>query len=135
MFWKKKTDEDKEHKPKLFHLPKEDKRQAFRISPDPKEPIVVTIADKQVKVLEISSGGISFPDQGLKPKAIYPVNFALPITGAVVRAKIRVLRVNKKGICQCRFIDLDEKNENEIHRYVLARQKEILRNRKYPDTV
>jgi hypothetical protein len=133
LFWKKKTDEDKESKSKLFHLPKEDKRQAFRIAPDPNDPILVHLADKKVKVMEISSGGISFLDQGLKSKAVYPVSFTLPITGALVKAKLRVLRVNRKGICQCRFVALDEKTENEIHRYVLARQKEILRSRKYPE--
>lgn len=134
MFWKKKTDEDKESKSKLFHLPEEDKRQAFRIAPDPNDPIVVSIGGKTVKVYEISSGGISFPDVGLKPKAVYSVSFSLPITGAIVKAKARVLRVNKKGLCQCRFVALDDKSEDEIHRYVLARQKEILRNRKYPET-
>ncbi|MGP0630562.1 PilZ domain-containing protein [Nitrospina sp. 32_T5] len=134
MFWKKKAEDDKDEKGKLFHLPKEDKRQAFRISPDPAEPVLVSIEDKTVKVLEISSGGISFRNSDFKPKAVYPVTFTLPITGGFVKTKLRILRVNREGICQCRFVGLTDRAEDDIHRYVLARQKEILRNRKRSET-
>lgn len=134
MFWKKKTDEDKEPKGKLFHLPKEDNRQAFRISPDPADPIVVSIAGTTVKVMEISSGGISFQNANFNAKAVYPITFTLPITGGFVKTKLRILRINREGVCQCRFIGLDDKAEDDIHRYVLFRQKEILRNRKYPES-
>lgn len=134
MFWKKKTDNSKDEKGKLFHVPKEDQRQAFRISPDPAEPVLVSIEGKTVKVLEISSGGISFRNSDFKPKAVYPVSFSLPITGGFIKTKLRILRVNREGICQCRFVGLDERAEDDIHRYVLARQKELLRNRKRSET-
>ena len=61
MFWKKKKSNEDENQEggKLFKVPDSDQRSAFRVSPNPLDPIIVKIADKKIKVLEISSGGIS----------------------------------------------------------------------------
>jgi len=128
LFWKKKnTSEDGESKTKLFKVPDSDQRSAFRVSPNPLDPIIVQVGDKKIKILEISSGGISLKNDGLKPKTVYKASFHLPIIDVAILVNIKILRVNKEGICQCAFVNMDAKTEDDIHRYVLARQKEELR--------
>lgn len=129
MFWKKKKSNEDENQEggKLFKVPDSDQRSAFRVSPNPLDPIIVKIADKKIKVLEISSGGISLKNDGLKPKTVYKSSFQLPIIDAAILVNLKILRVNKEGICQCAFVNMDAKTEDAVHRYVLARQKEELR--------
>ena len=128
LFWKKKnTEDDDQVKSNLFKVPDSDQRGAFRVSPNPLEPIIVQIGDKKIKILEISSGGISLKNDGLKPKTVYKASFNLPIIDVAILTNIKILRVNKEGICQCVFVNMDAKTVDDVHRYVLARQKEELR--------
>lgn len=128
MFWKKKSEKPEEGR-KLFKVP-EQSRGAFRVAPDPLEPITLKIAGVEAHVVDISSGGLSFKNANFKVDAPYDISFSLPHSSAVIKVKIKILRITDSQLCPAVFIDLPPELEDEIHRYVLNRQKEELKNRK-----
>ena len=121
MFWKKKSKDDKK-----FRAPDE-ARQAYRITPDPENPIFLNIAGKSLEILEISSGGLAFKNQGFKAESSHRIDFVLP-TGGAIKTRIQVLRIDEEDICRCNFVNLDVESEDALHRYVLVRQKDDLRS-------
>lgn len=125
LFWKKKSDKPKS----LFKVP-EQSRSAFRVSPDPEEPILLKINGANVSVIDISSGGVSFKNANYKLDTPYDVTFSLPHSPITINAKLKILRITDTQICPAVFIDLDPDCEEEIHHYVLYRQKEELKNKK-----
>ena len=128
MFWKKKN-KDEEEKKSMFKVP-DQSRGAFRIAPSPEEPIIIDIIGEKVNVIDISSGGASFKNTKFKAETIYEGKFTLPNTGVVVKTKIKVLRITDAQICHSIFVELTPELEDEIHHYVLLRQKEELKSRK-----
>jgi PilZ domain-containing protein len=120
LFWKRKNkQEDKLKAP-------EESRQAYRVTPDPENPLFLNLGGKSLEIIEISSGGLAFNNQGFKPGSLHRVDFVLP-TGGGIRTQIKVLRIDEENICRCNFINLDVDSENSLHHYVLVRQKDDLR--------
>ncbi|NIP99911.1 MAG: hypothetical protein GWM98_05555, partial [Nitrospinaceae bacterium] len=72
MFWKKKNKPEKK-----FKAP-EDPRQAFRVAPDPENPVSISLLDQTLELIEISSGGVAFKNEGLKENSSHMVEFILP---------------------------------------------------------
>ena len=122
MFWKKKNKQEKKIKAP------EEARQAYRIAPDPDNPLFLNLEELSLEIVEISSGGLAFKNQGLKADSTHMVDFILP-TGGSIRSQIKILRIDDKDICRCHFVDLDLESEDSLHRYVLVRQKEDLRSK------
>ena len=129
MFWKKKN---KENGPKkLFKMPTET-RGAFRVYPSEENPILVKVDGKEMLAIEISSGGISFENQGFKLGATYSMEIKLPKDAKPIDAKAEVLKIDDTNICRCKILALNPEQEDDIHHYVLSRQKEeIAGKRKY----
>ena len=121
MFWKKKNKPEKKLKAP------EEARQAYRIAPDPGNPLFLNLEGNSLEIVEISSGGLAFKNQGLKANSLYTVDFVLP-TGGSIQTRIKILRIDEENICRCNFIDLDVQSEDSLHRYVLVRQKDDLRS-------
>ncbi len=119
MFWKKKIKPDKKLKAP------EEARQAYRVAPDPENPLFLNLAGQSLEILEISSGGLAFKNQGFKAEDTFKVDFVLP-TGGAINTRIKILRIDEEGICRCNFVNLDMKSEDVLHRYVLVRQKDDL---------
>lgn len=119
MFWKKKIKPDKKLKAP------EEARQAYRVAPDPENPLFLNLAGQSLEILEISSGGLAFKNQGFKAEDTFKVDFILP-TGGAINTHIKILRIDEEGICRCNFVNLDMKSEDVLHRYVLVRQKDDL---------
>lgn len=128
MFWKKKKS-DGEGTSKLFKAPQET-RGAFRISPDPAEPVLVKMNGTTATVVDISSGGVSLKCKSLKIGSLYEGIVTLPRSTKTITLKLNVLRQDETQAYHCRFMDLTPEHEDEIHRYVFLRQKEELQNRK-----
>ena len=105
----------------------EEARQAYRIAPDPENPLFLNLEGKSLEIVEISSGGLAFKNQGLKADSSYKIDFVLP-TGGSIMTRIKILRIDEEDICRCNFIDLDVQSEDSLHRYVLVRQKDDLRS-------
>lgn len=121
MFWKKKN--KKEEKLKA----PEEARQAYRVAPDSENPLFLNLEGNSLEIVEISSGGLAFKNQGLKAGAAYMIDFVLP-TGSIIKTRIKILRIDEEDICRCNFINLDVESEDSLHRYVLVRQKDDLRS-------
>jgi len=127
LFWKKKN--KKNEKPLRIHKVPEDPRQAFRVAPDPEEPISLTIGGKTVNVTEISSNGLAFQNDGFKGNEVFNVRFFLPKVFTEITANLEILRVDAEGICLCLLKDMNQNAEDAIHHYVLLRQKDDLQSR------
>jgi hypothetical protein len=121
LFWKKKNKKEKK-----LEGP-EEARQAYRVSPDPENPLLLNFGENSLEIVEISSGGVAFRNQGLKADSSHKIDFVLP-TGGHIKAQIKILRIDKEDICRCNFIGLDTHSEDSIHHYVLVRQKDDLRS-------
>ncbi len=121
MFWKKKIKQDEKLK-----APKE-ARQAYRVSPDTENPLLLSLEGQSLEILEISSGGLAFKNKGFKAENTYKVDFVLP-TGGAIKTHIKILRIDEEEICRCNFVNLDTRSEDALHRYVLVRQKDDLRS-------
>ena len=121
MFWKKKNKPEKKIKAP------EEARQAYRIAPDPENPLYLNLEGHSLEIVEISSGGLAFKNQGFKADSIYTVDFILP-TGGSINTQIQILRIDEEDICRCHFLNLDVQSEDSLHRYVLVRQKDDLRS-------
>ena len=127
MFWKKKN--KKSQKPLRIHKVPDDPRQAFRILPDPDDPISLSVDGKDVNVTEISSTGLAFQNEGFKSEDVFKVRFFLPKVFTEISANLEILRVDEEGICRCLLKDMDQDAEDAIHHYVLLRQKDDLQSR------
>jgi len=121
LFWKKKNKQEKK-----LTAP-EEARQAYRIAPDPENPLFLNLEGNSLEIVEVSSGGLAFKNHGLKAGSVYMIDFVLP-TGGAINTKIKILRIDDEDICRCNFINLSVESEDSLHRYVLVRQKEDLRS-------
>jgi c-di-GMP-binding flagellar brake protein YcgR len=121
LFSKKNKDDDS----KSFKAP-EETRQSFRVEPSKSKPLKVEGDLAEATVLNISSGGMLFKSDKFLPGKIYRVRFVLPNDDKPITAKMEILAVEGSDKTRCRFYNLTAEQENQIHRYVLNRQKEDL---------
>ena len=120
MFWKKKT---KDTGKKLFKNPTET-RGAFRVYPSKENPIIIKVGTTSLEAVDISAGGISFNNKGFKLGATYPMEIVLPRGKGPMNVKTEILKIDDRDVCRCKIIGLSEQQEDEVHSYILARQKE-----------
>lgn len=129
MFWKKKNKKDE--KSLRIHQVPDDPRQAFRVVPDPEEPINLDVGGKSVTVTEISSNGLAFLNEGFSGNEVFKVKIFLPKIFTEISASLEILRVDSEGVCVCLLKDMDANAEDAIHHYVLLRQKDDLQSRNF----
>jgi len=128
LFWKKIL-KKKDDRKKLFKAP-EDVRKSFRVTPAADGPIKIFLDDKSVSMVNISSGGACFKNNNFKPGTLYPAQFLLPDEVEDICVTIEIISFDDDGLCRSRFHDLSPEHEDQIHQYVLNRQKEILAEEK-----
>ncbi|MEC7641765.1 MAG: PilZ domain-containing protein [Nitrospinota bacterium] len=140
MFWKKKKDSKKQSKPlkdeekkkKLFVKATDETRQAYRVSPLPSEPIRFEFDGKEITVVDISMGGVSFKNENFAKGTTQEVSFVLPGENVDISTKLAVVAIlEAKNLCCCEFQDLNPDDEDAICDYVLDRQKEELKSKKH----
>jgi len=120
LFWKKKTKETK----KLFKNPTTT-RGAFRVYPSKENPILLKIGSTPLSASDISASGVSFPNQDFKLGEKYSMDLTLP-NDEIMKLETEILKIDEKNICRCKIIGLNPDQEDAIHYYILARQKEEL---------
>jgi c-di-GMP-binding flagellar brake protein YcgR len=117
----------------LTFVPDEDRRRFFRVEPPGKEPLWVTIGDKQYLVKNISAGGIALfkntPDCVLELGKIYPLHMTLLKLNEEIAGTIKVVSRSEQAF-HCEFIALSEEKKEKLHLFILELQKELLRERK-----
>ena len=119
MFWKK----NKEKEKKMFKTPSE-VRGSFRVYPSEENPILLKVGDAKLKAVDISAGGISFNNKDFELGASYPMQIILPKNKGNFTVETEILKIDEKNICRCKIVGLSDEQEDEIHGYILARQKE-----------
>lgn len=122
MFWKK-SNKKNDSSAKLFSSPN-DGRNSFRVTPALSEPLKATLNDKNISIINISSGGFQCGKNDLAVGNIYSVKFILPPDDNLVTGSVEILENNDLQQCRCRFLELKQDFVNLIHLYVLNRQKE-----------
>ena len=119
MFWKKKS---KDTGPKLFKKPPET-RGAFRVYPTKDAPIMLKVGSTSLKASDISASGISFENKDFKLGNKYPMELTLPEKKTMI-LETEILKIDDKNVCRCQILGLNPNQEDAIHSYILARQKE-----------
>ena len=126
MFWKSERNNSD-----MFSYETDDRRASFRVYPSEDEPIVFRFGEKEIRVIDIGAGGLSFKNNDFTGKNTHPVNFGLPGQNSKISTTLEVIKIDQKNICHCRFKGIQEDAVEKIHQYVLTRQKAFIRaNRK-----
>jgi hypothetical protein len=125
LFWKKKKPETDT----IIHE-STDQRQTYRYTFKKEDAITIVFLQKQVRVINISAGGMAFNNDGFKPFDFDFIKFTLDIpdfTGdATFFAGLRILKINSGDICHCIFEQCSLDQHELIHKYVLEMQKNDL---------
>lgn len=104
------------------------RREAFRYTSLDGQPIfMMEFSGKSVSVLDISAGGLSFNGAGFKVGQIDRV--ILPIQ-PVLALDLKVVQIDENDVCHALFESITEAEGDILHRFVLERQKQDLRNGK-----
>ena len=126
MFWKKKT---KETEKKLFTSPT-GTRGSFRVYPSKENPVSLKVGGTSLNAVDISAGGISFDNKNFKLGATYSMEMVLPQGRGAFNAKTEILKIDDKDVCRCKILGLSPDQEDTVHSYILARQKEEIAQKK-----
>jgi hypothetical protein len=124
LFWKKKNKDEG----KLFKAPPAD-RGAFRVYPSKENPVTIKVGNAKLIAIDISAGGISFVNTDFKNGATYPLEITLP-EKETITVETTIHKIDVKNICRCSIVGLSEYQEDQIHSYILARQKEEIAQNK-----
>ncbi len=125
MFWKRKRS-----RLEMFTYETDSRRSAFRIAPSDSQPVVVKTEDREIPIRDISAGGLSFVSGDFKAGGSWPVTFSLPENDGNISVHIKIVSIDPRNVCHCAFKGIDDESAEAIHRYVLTRQKDILREKK-----
>jgi len=102
-------------------------RTAYRVVPDADDPVLLQIDGTLTRVMEISAQCVIAPSTELKLGRRYPFNLDLPTSRLGVTGYVDVLPELENEDVVCLFADLDPAELDQIHRYVLLRQKQVIR--------
>lgn len=121
MFWKKTKKIDIEIKGD-----DEDNRAAFRIKPEPKRPLILTVQGNSYPITNISGTGCCFRSHQFAIGASVAGTIRMPSEDIIFPVSIRVV-ARQRDLCRCEFSKISASAENAIHTYVLQAQKNMIR--------
>ena len=102
-------------------------RSAYRVVPNPDDPVILQLDGRLCRVLDISASGFSCPEGDIKPGRRYRFKLDLPTVSVQLNGYVDVLPSHENGHLHCRFVELSADELDLLHHYVLVRQKEALR--------
>ncbi len=105
-------------------------RAAYRVVPDPDDPVILLLEGQLCRVLDISASGFSCPQGEIKAGRRYSFRLDLPTSVPAINGMVDVLPKRDNGNLHCRFVDLAAEEMDYLHHYVLIRQKEAIRGLK-----
>jgi len=103
-------------------------RTAYRVVPNPDDPIILQLDGELTRVLDISANGFTAVSDLLTPGRRYPYSLDLPTARAPLSGYVDALPGGDEGLLQCRFVELGADDLDALHAYVLIRQKEAIRS-------
>lgn len=108
-------------------------RAAYRVVPDPDDPIILQLDGKLSRVLDVSATGFSAPQGVVEAGRRYPFSLDLPTAKAPISGYVDVLAAADKSLLHCQFVNLAPEELDALHHYVLVRQKEAIRSLRVSD--
>jgi hypothetical protein len=126
LFWKKRQSSDNSE---LFHYESNDRRKFFRVRPSENVPVQFKVGKKKNQVRDIGAAGLSFKNIMFKRGAIFTATIELPGLSSSIKAELLVVTIDTNGFCHCKFKEITKEAIENVHQYVLRRQKEILHQR------
>lgn len=130
MFWKwKRKNEVGGSDAPLFEV-KRERRATYRVSPALDQPVVLHLRSQELRVENISAGGLAIGSDCIALTSVAPAVLHLPDGEPDAEVQVEVVRTSDENRKHCRFVALDSDTEDRIHRYVLEREKEIIRKGK-----
>lgn len=103
-------------------------RAAYRVVPNPDDPVILQLDGRLSRVLDISATGFSCPEGDVKQGRRYRFSLGLPTRSAELAGYVDVLPGADNGHLHCQFVELDADELDVLHQYVLVRQKEAIRS-------
>jgi c-di-GMP-binding flagellar brake protein YcgR len=114
----------------IFKHNSEEKRNYFRVQPSDKSPVLIQLAEKPIKVIDISAGGIAFKNHNLKESQVLSIKINLPDRITIESAQIKIVSIDENDICHAKFIGIEPHEKKNINQYILKRQIEIAKKKK-----
>lgn len=126
MFWKEKNS-DKD----LIEYESPNRRASYRYHVNEPVPVVFRFGHQRVALIELSAGGLSFKKEGYYIGESHPIEIILPGKRMTkITAVLEVVAIVNKSECHCSFTKIEEEVVESIHKYILEKQKDALRNQK-----
>ncbi len=125
MFWKKKKPETDG----ISHT-STDSREAFRYAFKPGTGFDLEFKGQQVKVINISAGGLSFENTHFSRLDSAPVHLCLDVPNYIghtdFTVDLKILTIDENNVCHCIFERCTPEDQELLHKYVLELQKNDL---------
>ncbi len=102
-------------------------RTAYRVVPDPDDPVILQLDGHLTRVLEICASGFACPLEVVKSGRRYPFNLDLPTAHRPLSGYVDMLPDKEQDHLEGMFVDLSAEELDLLHHYVLIRQKTVLR--------
>jgi hypothetical protein len=127
LFWRKKKSKQTDPFSLVFE---EGPRYYFRVSPDPARPVVFRYGEGEYTVEDIGAGGLALRAGGMSAGQSLAGTLHLPGGERPLAVTLVVRGVSPHGVAGTQFAKISEADQEMIHLYVLARQKEDLERRR-----
>lgn len=101
---------------------------AYRVAPDPDDPVILQIDSRLCKILEISAQGFTCINPDLQQNRRYKFDLDLPNITRQIHGYMDVVSAVDDQMRYCEFADLGADDLDLLHRFVLQRQKQAIRS-------
>lgn len=126
MFWKKKTSEKE-----LIEYDNDNQRESFRLDTDESRPVFAQFGGHQVRMLNISAGGVAFEFKKGNVGEHQNIQVTLPgKQGFSFTALAEIVNITRSEVCHCTLSGLTEAMVENIHQYILHAQIEEQRKKR-----
>ena len=102
--------------------------EAYRVVPDPDDPVIFQIQDRLAKVLDISASSVTTVAGELAPGQRFRFVLDLPTSPKPIEGLMETSLRTENGKISCKFLELTPDQIDQIHHYALQRQKQAIRS-------
>ena len=101
-------------------------RAAYRVVPDPDDPVILQLDGVLSRVMDISANGFSCLAEHVSERMRYIAKLDLPSESGMIKTFVDVNLITDDGLVKCQFVGLKDDEQEKLHRYVLHRQKSAI---------
>jgi c-di-GMP-binding flagellar brake protein YcgR len=123
-------DLSREETEKIHHFilerQKEERRAFSRVAPSDKMPVRISIGPHVLQIKDLGAGGVAVfrgKEKGIEVQKEYLFDMPLSLINEAISGSIRIVDISQETY-QCAFVDLNRKETDKIHRFIIEMQKE-----------